>query len=436
VQVLRRNRDFRLLYLAQLVSYLGDWFATVALIGLILDRTDSELLAASVFVVQVLPGLLATPLAGPAADGADRRKLVIAMSSMQALAATGFLLAGSFGVGFGLAAQSVIAFLAAFVAPAVGAAVPSLVDPDDLPSATALNSSTWATMLAVGAGLGGLFTGIFGRTAAFVTDGLSFVVAALLIAAIRKPMNLDRPTRAAAVEAGAGAAGDGPAPRSRPRPLVELREGIEHVRADRRLRTLILAKFGLGISTGVVGLLAVFAKDRFHTGDGGIGALLAARGLGGFLGPWCMGPVMRRGVRAILPVCGAAAILFAGAYALVPAAGTLLVACVFVAIAHFGAGSNWVSSTYGLQVTASNRYLGRVLALDFALVNLTFTISFLLAGWMGSVLGPATATRVLAATAAAWGIGFLVWTRPMWTGPADGPLLAGPVDLARDGADG
>ena len=63
VQVLRRNRDFRLLYLAQLVSYLGDWFATVALIGLILDRTDSELLAASVFVVQVLPGLLATPLA-------------------------------------------------------------------------------------------------------------------------------------------------------------------------------------------------------------------------------------------------------------------------------------------------------------------------------------------------------------------------------------
>jgi MFS family permease len=428
VQVLRRNRDFRLLYLAQVVSYLGDWFATVALIGLILDRTDSELLAAAVFVGQVLPGLLATPLAGPAADRADRRRLVIAMSCAQALAASGFLLAGSAGVGFGLAAQSAIAFLAAFIAPAIGAAVPSLVDHDDLPSATALNSSTWATMLAVGAGLGGVFTGVFGRTAAFATDGASFVVAALLVAAIRRPMNGDRPTRDEVARSA------GPTPRPRSQPLVELREGIAHVRADRRLRTLILAKFGLGISTGVVGLLAVFAKDRFHTGDGGIGALLAARGLGGFIGPWCMGPVMRRGVRAILPVCGVACVLFAAAYALVPTAGSLVVACAFVAVAHFGAGCNWVGSTYGLQVTAENRYLGRVLALDFALVNLTFTISFLLAGWLGSALGPGTATRVFAVTAAAWGVGFLVWTRPMWSGPEDGPLLRGPLDLARDGA--
>jgi predicted MFS family arabinose efflux permease len=417
VHVLRRNRDFRLLYLAQVVSYLGDWFATVALIGLILDRTDSEVLAASVFVVQVLPGLLATPLAGPAADGSDRRKLVITMSSLQFLAASGFLLAGSFGVGFGLAAQSVIAFLAAFIAPAIGAAVPSLVDREDLPSATALNSSTWATMLAVGAGLGGVFTGVFGRTAAFAADGISFLVAAAIVAAIRRPMNLEGPARDAS---------------ARPQPIAELREGIEHVRADRRLRTLILAKFGLGISTGVVGLLAVFAKDRFHTGDGGIGALLASRGLGGFIGPWCMGPVMRRGVRAILPVCGVACLLFAVAYSLVPTAGSLVVACAFVALAHFGAGCNWVGSTYGLQVTASNRYLGRVLALDFALVNLTFTVSFLLAGWLGGALGPATATRVFAVTAAAWGVGFLVWTRPMWTGSADGPLLGGPVDLARD----
>jgi predicted MFS family arabinose efflux permease len=265
-----------------------------------------------------------------------------------------------------------------------------------------------------------VFTGVFGRTAAFVTDGASFLVAAALIAAIRRPMNVEGPGRDAA---------------ARPHPIAELKEGIQHVRADRRLRTLILAKFGLGISTGVVGLLAVFAKDRFHTGDGGIGALLAARGLGGFIGPWCMGPVMRRGVRAILPVCGVAAVLFAFAYALVPTAGSLVVACAFVAVAHFGAGSNWVSSTYGLQVTASNRYLGRVLALDFALVNLTFTISFLLAGWLGGALGPATATRVFAATAAAWGIGFLVWTRPMWSGRHD-ELLAPPVDLARDALGG
>jgi predicted MFS family arabinose efflux permease len=406
-----RNRDFRLLYLAQLVSYLGDWFATVALIGLILDRTGSEFLAAAVFVAQVLPGLLATPLAGPAADALDRRRLVMAVCAGQSFAALGFLLAGSAGVGFGLAAQAAIAFLAAFVVPAVGASVPSLVDPEDLPTATALQSSTWATMLAVGAGLGGLFASLFGRTAAFAADAGSFLVAGLLVAAIRRPLNapVDR--------------------QRRPNPLSELRDGVDHVRADRRLRTLILAKFGLGISTGVVGLLAVFAKDRFGAGEGGIGALLAARGVGGFLGPWCMGPIMRRGVAAMLPVCGLMVLVFAASYAILPAAGTLAVACGLVALAHFGAGCNWVMSTYGLQVTAHHRYLGRVLALDMALVNLTFTVSYLVAGGLGGLVGPGTATRLFALTAAAWGLGYLVWTRPMWgTGPPGSDT--GPVAIA------
>jgi predicted MFS family arabinose efflux permease len=200
----------------------------------------------------------------------------------------------------------------------------------------------------------------------------------------------------------------------RPNPLAELRDGVDHVRADRHLRTLILAKFGLGISTGVVGLLAVFAKDRFGAGEGGIGALLAARGVGGFLGPWFMGPIMRRGVNAILPVCGVMVLVFAASYALLPASGSLAVACALVAVAHFGAGCNWVMSTYGLQITAHNRYLGRVLALDMALVNLTFTVSYLVAGGLGGLVGPGTATRLFAVTAAAWGVGYLAWTRPMW----------------------
>ncbi len=373
MHVLRRNRDFRLLYLAQLVSYLGDWFATVALIGLILDRTDSELLAASVFVVQVLPGLFATPLAGPAADGSDRRKLVITMSSLQFVAASGFLLAGSFGVGFGLAAQGVIAFLAAFVAPAIGAAVPSLVDREDLPSATALNASTWATMLAVGAGLGGVVTGVFGRTAAFATDGASFLVAAALVAAIRRPMNLEGPTprrRGPSPADRRAARGDRarpgrpPAAHADPR-QVRPRDLHGCRRPARRVRQGPLPH-----------------RRRRHRRPAG---RPRPRRLPR---PLVHGPGDAPGVRAILPVCGLAAVLFAGAYALVPAAGSLVVACAFVAIAHFGAGINWVGSTYGLQVTASNRYLGRVLALDFALVNLTFSISFLLAGWLGGAARP------------------------------------------------
>src|SRR5438067_1268347 len=57
--VLARHRDLRLLFIAQLVSYLGDWFATVALMGLVLDLTHSAAAAAAVFVAQTLPSFFA-----------------------------------------------------------------------------------------------------------------------------------------------------------------------------------------------------------------------------------------------------------------------------------------------------------------------------------------------------------------------------------------
>jgi MFS family permease len=86
--LLRRNPDFRAVFVAQVVSYAGDWFATVALLGLVLDVTHSALAATLVFVSQTFPSFLMTPLAGPAADRFDRRKLMIGVSTLQVGAAS------------------------------------------------------------------------------------------------------------------------------------------------------------------------------------------------------------------------------------------------------------------------------------------------------------------------------------------------------------
>ena len=61
--MLRRNRDFRTLWIAQIISYAGDWFATVALLGLVRDESGSDLLTALVFVVQSLPIFFVSPFA-------------------------------------------------------------------------------------------------------------------------------------------------------------------------------------------------------------------------------------------------------------------------------------------------------------------------------------------------------------------------------------
>lgn len=65
ISLLRRNRDFRSVFFAQLVSFAGDWFATAAMLGLVIDRTGSNVAATAVFVVQTLPALRPHPPVRP-----------------------------------------------------------------------------------------------------------------------------------------------------------------------------------------------------------------------------------------------------------------------------------------------------------------------------------------------------------------------------------
>ena len=65
-RLLRRNRDFRALFAGEVISLGGDWFATVAIVGVLNDATHTSALAvAGIFVAQMLPSFLLSPFAGP-----------------------------------------------------------------------------------------------------------------------------------------------------------------------------------------------------------------------------------------------------------------------------------------------------------------------------------------------------------------------------------
>ncbi len=161
--------------------------------------------------------------------------------------------------------QGTVAALAAFVKPAIDAAVPNLArTPEELRAANALLGSTWGVMLAVGAGLGGLFSQAFGRRAAIVADVVTFVVAAALIALIGRPLQRDTEERA----------------QSRVRPVADMREAIGVAREDPVILALMSSKATFAVGAGVVSQLAVLASEVHGSGDRGRGLLIAARGLG------------------------------------------------------------------------------------------------------------------------------------------------------------
>ena len=185
LDLLRRNGAFRSLYIAQLISFAGDWFGTVALLGLALELTGSTGVASLVLVLQTGPFFIVSPLAGILADRLDRKHILVASNAARAVIALGFLLARDADtLWIALVCVALLSTGAAFFEPTSSAALPNLVDEADLPTANALIGAAWGTMLAVGAGLGGLVATLAGRDASFVANAAGFAVSAVLIARV------------------------------------------------------------------------------------------------------------------------------------------------------------------------------------------------------------------------------------------------------------
>ena len=353
LRLLRENPAFARLYAAQLISFGGDWFATVALLGLSLELTGSSALAALVLVLQTGGFALTAPLAGTLADRFDRRKLMVAADLARVPIALAFLLArdpGTLWIAF--LAVALLAVGAAVFEPSSSAALPNLVDPQQLPEANVLLGSAWGTMLAR-SGIGGLVAATLGRDAAFVANAASFVLSAALIVGIRRPLQQPR-------EAGAAGGGLGSIGRS-------VGTAITFARRSRVVASLLLSKTTFGVGTGVVLMLAVFGRNVFGAGDAGIGLLFAARGLGALLGPFMARSVVGLEDRGLLLGIRASLVVVAVCYALFPVAPTIWLAALLVFGAHLGGGSQWMLSTYGLQRSTPDAIRGRVFSFDYGL---------------------------------------------------------------------
>ena len=381
---------------AQIVSYLGDWFAFVALAGLVEDVTDSRFLVSLVLVSMTIPGLFMSPVAGSFADRFDRRKILIVVSILQAFAALLLLLHAAAGIWITFVAQCLIAALASFVGPSTSASVPNLVDnDDDLRKTNALFGSTWGTMLAVGAALGGVFAAVFGRNAAFIANAVSFVVAALLFSGVKRPMQSERTQNSN---------------KGRVRPIADMKEAINVAKKDPVILALLCSKMTFAVGAGIVSQLAVLASNVFNVGDSGRGLLIGVRGIGSGLGPIIGARIAGRDMAKLLKVCGYAGIVFAVCYVGAALSPFIGMAAVFIALAHLSGGAQWTLSTLGLQMEAPDHVRGRVMAGDMAMVNTMIGFTSILAGLTSQFIGVRPAIIIFAAAAAVASVVYLIAT--------------------------
>ena len=380
LDLLRRERDFRRVYLATLVALGGDWLAIIPLLVLLPDLTGTGIWGAGVLAADTLVAALVSPYAGTVVDRLDRRRVLVVADIAAGLAALLLLLVRTPATAWiALVAIGLVAAAKAFAQPAGAAALPNLVGPDDLALASVLNGASWGTMLAVGAALGGLVAGTLGRDVCFLLDAALLLGAAGLVARTTRPFS------------------DPAAPPRERRPVREdVGEALGYARREHRVLALLTCKSGPAFGNGALALFPLYGAAAFGLGPLGVGLLYSARGLGALLGPLLLRRRGSDGARLYGVLAGSMAVYGVGYLALAVTPAFLLVLALLV-VAHAGGGANWILSTYGLQATVPDALRGRVFSADFTLATLVIAGSQVVFGALSEVV---PARELLAASGA------------------------------------
>jgi predicted MFS family arabinose efflux permease len=413
LRLLRGNRNFRRLWMAQIVSELGDWFYTLSIYTLLLQLTGRASSVALALVLQVLPQTFIGPLAGVVNDRLRRKHVMIAADLVRFAVVLAMLLVRSRSMVWMvyplLLAETI---MAAFFEPARNAVIPNIAAKSEVLIANTLSSATWSVNLLIGASLGGVVAAFFGRDAVFILNALSFLASAALIGGMR----FAEPHAEAAAPL-------------RPRDLVDyspVLEGIRYVRRHRTLLPAVFAKAGefmIGPSWVIFTVMGAHefavhwrSLDAARGSMLGMSILLGGRGLGALVGPVLGARWAGRSDRRLqLGILFGYLIIGVG-YASLGSCRTVWTAAACAMLAHAGGSTVWVFSTTLLQLHTDDRFRGRVFSADLGFAMLTIAIGAFLCGRLLDA-------GVTARTVATW-TGFVMlipaalWALAMRTGAA------------------
>ncbi len=361
-----RVRNFRLFFMGQGISQVGNWMTLVAQSLLVLALTDSGVALGLMAAAQFGPVLLLGPWAGLVADRSDKRRLLIvvqafAMVQSLLLAAVAFTGAPVWTL---YAVAMIGGFTVAFDNPARRAFVVEMVPTDDVPNAVSLNSALMTSSRVIGPALAGLLITTAGYGWAFLLDGISYVAVIASFFMMRTS-------------------------ELRPSPVAErakgqIREGFRYVR---RMPELFVPL----VMMGVIGTLAfnfntvmpLFVTRDLHGNDAVFTILFSVVSVGSLVGALI---AARRHEVSVWGV-GVGALGFGAAMGLLAVMPTLAWALPVSLVLGLCSITFLTMSTAIVQLRAAPEMRGRVLALQAMLFLGSTPIGGPIVGWVAQTFG-------------------------------------------------
>jgi MFS family permease len=266
-----QNRNFRLLWSGQLVSFAGSMMQNAALlwhVSLLAPPEKKGLYLGLVGLVRVVPIVVFSLISGVVADAVNRRRLMLwTQSTMALIAATLAFLTFSGRVElwsvYTLAACASAA--GSFDGPARQALLPNLVPREHLPGAISLNTFMFQSASVLGPTMAGFVLATLDVGWAYALNALTYLAVIGALLAMRNVRD--------AVDAGTRS----------PISLASAREGLRFVFSNPIIRSTMLLDFFATFFSSATALLPIFAQDILKVGARGYGVLYAAPSVGALL---------------------------------------------------------------------------------------------------------------------------------------------------------
>jgi len=269
IQILRsfRYRNYRLLWGTNVITLSGYWILLTAQGWLVLQLTDSAFWVGLIAFIMGIPALFLSPFGGVYADRFDRRKLMLAgqgLSGILILALAALTSTGIIAIWHIVVISVLLAIVWAFTDPAYSAVIPSLVPPEDLMNAVAINSISGRASRSIGPAIAGALMALVAVGGALYGAGIAFLIGLPLVFSMRlPPMVIGK-------RASTGAT---------------LREGLRYIRNNTITLTVLLIVASVSLfALPYLSLMPVFARDVLGAGEAGYSLLMTVTGVGGLLG--------------------------------------------------------------------------------------------------------------------------------------------------------
>jgi MFS family permease len=366
-RLLRTNRNYRLTWLGQVVSEVGDHFNSIAVLSLTLHLTGSGLAVGAVMIARVLPAILAGPVAGVLLDRMERRRIMILSDVVRCIIAACFILILSHHQSWLLYLLSgMLTFASPFFTAGRSAILPEIASPEELHTANALTQTTAWLTLSIGTMLGGISTGVFGYRTSFLINAGSFAFSAAMIWMLAGKFLPDRGHLHPGLRAYVG----------------DFSDSLQYMRREPIVMAIALAGVGWATGGGAAQVLfTMFGEVVYGRGSTGIGIIWGAAGVGLVIGGLLGHRLGERFSFAQYKTAVAVCFLIHGlAYILFSQMPTIWGSVVFIAISRIAMGMNNVFNRTMLLKHVPDAMRGRVFTTVDTMLNVTMILSLSAAG--------------------------------------------------------